>query len=133
MDPEIYLPENCLYYNSLFSHKDGLFIPSKSWEASVRKTIGEFQVGLQNQPLDQLDFPIDEDNYFIPSQTYIQHSDNLSLPLIGKLFGRALDIYEQKRKDNRNQVIKSSVHTLKNLKLQIIQRHNARQDHNAYF
>ena len=113
VDPEIYLPENCLYDNSLFSHKDGLFIPSKSWEASVRKTIGEFQVGLENQPLDQLDFPIDEDNYFIPSKTYIEHSDNLSLPFIGKLFARALDIYEQKRKDNRNQVIKSSVPSLK--------------------
>ena len=47
---------------------------------------------------------------------------------IGKLFGRALDIYEQKRKDNRNQVIKSSVPSIKNLKLQIIQRHRTRQD-----
>ena len=50
MDPEIYLPENYLYDNSSFSHKDGLFIPSKSWKVSVRKTVGEFQVGLENQP-----------------------------------------------------------------------------------
>ena len=83
----------------------------------MRKSIGEFQVGLENQPLDQLDFPIDEDNYFIPSKTYIDHSDNLSLPFIEKLFARALDIYEQKRKDNRNQVIKSSVPSLKKIEI----------------
>ena len=130
IDPENYLIENCLYDYSLFKHKDGLFIPSKSWRASVKRSIREFKDVIEEQPLDKLDFPIDEDNHFIPSKIYIDHIENLSLPLIGEIFARSLNIYEQKRKDNRNQVLKSAVPSLKNLKLQVIQRHKTREDHN---
>ena len=130
VDPENYLIEDCLYDNTLFAHKDGLFIPSDSWRASVKKTIKEFQDALEKQPMDKFDFPIDAVTYFTPSKTYIDHLDDLSLPFIGQMFARALNIYEQKRRENRNQVLKSAIPSLQNLKLQIIQRHTVRQDLN---
>ena len=130
IDPENYLVEDCLYDNTLFAHKDGLFIPSESWRASVKKTIKEFQDALEKQPIDKFDFPIDAVTHFFPSKTYIDHLDDLSLPFIGQIFARALNIYEQKRKENRNQVLKSAIPSLQNLKLQVIQRHTVRQDQN---
>ena len=49
---------------------------------------------------------------------------------MGEIFSWALNIYEQKRKDNRNQVLKSAVPSLNNLKLQVIQRYKTREDQN---
>ena len=130
VDPDNYVMEDCLYDYSMFNHKDAHFIPSKSWKASVQKSIREFQDSLEKQPLDICDLVMDKDNHFTPSQAYIHNQDALSLPFIGKMFDRAINIFEQKRRENRYQAIKASIPSLKHLKLHILQAHKAREHHN---
>ena len=61
VDPEQYVMKDCLYDYNLFNHKDTLFIPSKSWRASVQKIIREFQDSLEKQAKNTCDLVMDKD------------------------------------------------------------------------
>jgi len=69
-----------------------------------------------------------QESNFRPSTMYNEHIDKLSLPFIGKMVCRCVNLDEQKIRQNRNQIIRATVPSLINLKLNILQRQTLKED-----
>lgn len=119
ISPTNFLVENCLYNSDLFAPKQARFFAPESWKNCVLKTIQEFKKNIEKNSPKVLAKDLDGEMQFMPSSIYMKHIDILTLPFIGQLFSRCTDLFEQKSKKNRYQIIKQAIPSLLHLKLYI--------------
>ena len=121
ISPTNFLVEDCLYNSDLFSPKKARFVVPESWKKCIQKTIEEFQRNIETNSLDLVVVGLEAERNFLPSGIYVDCIENLTLPFIGILFSRCLDVFERRRKQNRHQIIRAAVPSLLDLKLHIFQ------------
>ena len=128
ISPTNFHVEDCLYNNDLFTNKSARIIPPDSWKECASQTIVEFQRTIEKQKLDLDILDCVQEGKFRPFTFYSDNVDKLSLPFIGVMFGRCVNLFEQKRRQNRNHVIRAAVPSMKRLKLHILQKHIQQDD-----
>ena len=115
--PPKYHIENCLYDQNLLYDQDNCFTVPQAWKSSCEKTFKECNQNILDQSIENFSQVIGEENKFLPSSIYMKHIKQLSLTNIGEMFERCLAIFEGKRREYRNLILKSAVPSLLNLSI----------------